>query len=297
MRESGIAPICVIVAASLWGLIGVFTRSLSAAGLSPLQMTEVRCLVTAIGILAVLAVFDRGLLRISPRDIWMFVGTGLLSIVLFNVLYFTATMMVTLSMAAVLLYTAPCFVVVLSALAFKERLTRRKMSALAVAFVGCALTAGVLGGFGDINVIGVLAGISSGFGYALYSIFGKIALRKYHPFTITLYTFLVAAVCLLSFSDPLAIASAAASGSVVGMLGLGIAITLVPYFLYTWGLSRMEAGKASVLAFVEPMVATVVGFVLFGEAVTAPGICGILLILLSVALLNTGSEGKPAGND
>jgi len=294
MRDNGSAALCVIAAASLWGLIGIFTRSLADAGLSPLQITEVRCSVTAACIFVILALFDRKLLRISPRDIWMFLGTGILSIVLFNMLYFTATTMVTLSMAAVLLYTAPCFVMVMSALFFKEKLTRKKLLALVAAFLGCVLTAGVLGGLGNIDVLGVAVGVGSGFGYALYSIFGKVALKKYHPFTITFYTFLVAAAFLVPFSDIPEIATAAASGSAYMMLLLGVLITLVPYFLYTYGLNRMDAGKAAVIAFVEPMVATVVGFVLFGEELGIPELVGIVLILLSVVLLNSGSDKTEA---
>ncbi len=297
MRNAGTAALCVIVAASLWGLIGIFTRSLADAGLSAVQITEVRCSVTAICIFAILAVFDRKLLRISLKDIWMFLGTGILSIVLFNVLYFTATTMVTLSMAAVLLYTAPCFVMVMSAVFFKERLTRNKMLALVAAFCGCALTAGILGGIGNIDVLGVAVGVGSGFGYALYSIFGKVALKKYHPFTITFYTFLIAAIFLIPFSDVPEIVSVAASGSAVMMLLLGVLITLVPYFLYTYGLNRMDAGKAAVIAFIEPMVATVVGFALFGEELGIPELVGIALILLSVVLLNTDSDDSPAGTN
>ena len=292
MRNAGSAALCVIVAASLWGLIGIFTRSLSDAGLSSIQITEVRCSITAAFILAILVVFDRKLLRIDPKDIWMFLGTGILSIALFNILYFTATTMVTLSMAAVLLYTAPCFVMVMSVFLFKERMTHRKLLALAAAFVGCALTAGVLNGLGSVDAVGIAVGVGSGFGYALYSIFGKVALRRYHPFTITFYTFLVAALCLLPFSDMPSIASAAGSGSAPMMLALGILVTLVPYFLYTYGLNRMDAGKAAILAFVEPMVATVVGFALFGETVGPAEAVGITLILASVVLLNSGSEGS-----
>ncbi|MBR6204116.1 MAG: EamA family transporter [Candidatus Methanomethylophilaceae archaeon] len=290
MKNSGIAALCVVAAASLWGLIGLFTRSLAGAGLSPIEIAEVRCSVTAACVLVILAAFDRKLLRISVRDVWMFVGTGALSIALFNVLYFTATTMLTLSMAAVLLYTAPCFVMLMSAAVFKEKVTRKKALALGAAFLGCALTAGVVGGVGSIDAVGIAVGVGSGLGYAMYSIFGKIALRKYHPFTITFYTFLVAALCLLPFSDVSNIASAAVSGSAPMMLSLGVVVTLVPYFLYTYGLSRMDAGKAAVLAFVEPMVATLVGFALFGESPGMPELAGIALILASVVLLNAGSE-------
>ena len=277
----------------------MFSRSLSDAGLNPVQITEVRCLMAAACMLALLLAFDCKLLRIQAKDAWMFIGTGLLSISMFSVLYFTATTMVTLSVAAVLLYTSPCFVMAMSVLLFGEALTHRKTAALVLAFAGCVLTSGLLGGGGTINLIGVAAGIGSGFGYALYSIFGKYALRKYHPFTVTFYTFLVSSACLLPFSDPLALVSAVSSSAnvAIDVVALGIMCTSVPYFLYTYGLNRMDAGKAAVIAFVEPMVATLAGFAVFGEAVTIAGIAGILLILASVFLLNIeGGSGRYSRN-
>ena len=153
----------VVIGASLWGTIGLFTRSL-APFISPLQMAFARCLVTVIILLAALLVLDRKLLRISPRDIWMFIGTGLFSIVFFTVSYFTTQQLVSLSTASVLLYTAPCFVVIMSAVLFKEILTRNKVLTLALAFAGCVFATGI--GMNDLN-IGVLYGIMAGFGYAL----------------------------------------------------------------------------------------------------------------------------------
>ncbi len=278
----------VITAGALWGVIGLFSRALNDAGLDSLQVVFSRCFVTAVGILVILALFRREYLRIDPKDIWMFFGTGVCSIVLFNYLYFQTAQLVSLSMTAVLLYTAPCFVLIFSVLIFHETLTARKIAALAFAFGGCVLTAGIIGGDGDFSALGFAMGIGSGFGYSLYTIFGKFALRKYHPFTVTFYTFLVASVCIAPFCSPWEVFDAAvnADGAVWYILGLGILITLVPYFLYTEGLRGLDAGVASVIAFIEPMVATVAGFVVYGEEVTVVSLTGILMILFSIILLN-----------
>ncbi|AGI47739.1 putative permease [Thermoplasmatales archaeon BRNA1] len=283
----------VITAAVLWGVICLFTRSLNDEGLSPVQCTFVRALVTAPIVGAILAVADRRLFRIEPKDIWMFLGTGILSIVMFNICYFSAAEEVTMSMAAVLLYTAPVFVMLMSVILFGERLTNVKMIALALAFAGCVLTAGLIGGSQGVNVRGLLFGLGAGIGYAFYSIFAKFALRKYHPFTITFYTFLIAALALLPFAGLWEIADVA-SGSgkhLLEMLALGTVCTAAPYFLYTKGLEGMEAGKASVLAFAEPMTATVAGFVVYDETLGIVEILGILLILVSIFLLS-----RPSGD-
>jgi drug/metabolite transporter (DMT)-like permease len=289
------AVMMVIGAACLWGIVGLFTRPLSAAGLSSMQITEVRCIVTSVAMLAIVLLYDRSLMRIDAKDIWMFIGTGVLSIVLFNTMYFQAIEMLSLSMAAVLLYTAPCFVMLMSLLVFHERMTSRKILALVMSFCGCVCTAGIVGGGGDM--LGIAIGLGSGFCYALYTIFGKFALAKYHPFTVTLYTFVIAGLCLAPICGLGGIADVAMEGdNLFYMVGLGILITTIPYFLYTFGLKGMDPGKASVIAFTEPMVATVAGLVFYGESLTVMSAAGILLILVSIILLAPAPSGVSTDN-
>ena len=99
--------------------------------------------------------------------------------------------MMSLSTAAILLYTSPIWIMLMSVVFFREKLDRRKILALALAFAGCVLVSGISGN--GITPVGLLVGLGSGIGYGLYSILGTVALRKYSPFTVTTYTFLFAA--------------------------------------------------------------------------------------------------------
>ena len=224
-------------------------------------------------------------LAIAPRDIWMFLGTGLGSIVFFNICYFTAIELTTLSVAAILLYTAPSIVMVFSIFLFHERFTRRKGFCLVLAFVGCVLVSGL--GMGHVEAAGILAGLGSGFGYALYSIFGRYALAKYEPLTVTAWTFIIASSGLLPFCHFGMILSLAAAVPYTGLLFalLGLMSTALPFGLYTMGLKHMEAGRASILASVEPLTSTVVGIAIFHEALTLTGAAGMACILGAVILL------------
>ncbi len=286
LRGNRAAVAMILVAATGWGVIGAFSRPLNAAGLSAIQVTFVRSAITLLGMGLLLAVKDRALFRIQLKDFWMFLGTGLISIVFFNVCYFLTIARTTLSTASILLYTAPCFVMLMSALFFKERITPQKLAALILAFAGCMLVSGFAGG--NISAAALLTGIGSGLGYASYSIFGKVALRKYETFTLIFYTFLVSTIGLLPFAHPLDIAGALAANAngLLCALGLGGISTFMPYILYTSGLRSVEAGKASVLAFAEPMVATLAGIVLFGESLNLKAAVGIALIFAAIVLLN-----------
>ena len=288
MDKRALSVAAIVIGASFWGVIGVFSRELNDRGLDSLQVTEVRCIVTAVALALILLIYDKKLLKIDPKDIWMFFGTGVIGIISFNVLYFEAAEIVTLSMTSVLLYTAPFFVVILSAIIFREKLTGQKGLSLVFAFAGCLLISGVIGSEQGFNAEGFLLGLGSGVGYALYTIFSKFALKKYHPFTLTFYTFFVAGICLIPFCNIPYMADVAVNvdGALMWMLALGLLITTLPYFLYNFGLKGLDAGVASVMAFIEPMVATIAGFVIYNEAPTVFNLLGIAMILTAVILLN-----------
>ena len=280
------ASLSVLTAAAFWGAIGLFTRSLSAAGMTPLGIAFFRSLTAALLLALILAVTDKGAFRIVPKDIRIFMGTGIISIGCFNVFYFYTQTVTTLSISAVLLYTAPFFVIIMSAVFFKERVTGRKIAALALAFCGCLFVTGVIGGGGSLRPLALATGLASAVCYALYTIIGRVALEKYPPLTVTFYSLSFSALamgmgCLVHGDQFLPLTT----GVDAVILGFGLT-TVIAYICYTRGLEVLEAGKASTLAFAEPMVATILGFVVLGEPVTLFSAAGIGLIFTAIVILN-----------
>ncbi len=292
MHKRYLPIIFVVIAAILWGTIGIYSMHLSMLGFGVLHLVSIRALFSAIFIFLFLLVKDKSLLRVKLKDIPYFFGTGLLSFVFFNWCYFIAINRTSLSVAAILLYTAPSFVMIFSAFLFKEKITLRKVMALIITFVGCVM---VTSSFGDkgaqYSALGILAGLGSGLGYALYSIFGRYALEKYDPYTVTLYTFVVASLFLAVIGN--------IGGTLMMLHNIGgwdyavllsLLATVLPFLFYTKGMTQLETGRASITATLEPVVATIVGIVMFNEPVSAIKITGILLVLAAVAALNTQKE-------
>lgn len=234
-----------------------------------------------------LLVKDRGLLKVRLRDLWIFAGTGIISLSLFNWCYFSVIQQSQASVAVVLLYTSPIFVMLMSAVFFRERITKRKVIALVIAFAGCVLVAGLLGGSYRLSLPVLLMGVGSGFFYATYSIFGRVALQRYDTLTVTAYTFLFATLGTLPFGDLPGAGKllAADPGLILWCLGIAFFCTVLPYLFYTSGLRGLEAGKAAVLATAEPLVGTVIGVALFGEPFGPTKALGILCILASMVIL------------
>ncbi len=278
----------VIAAAALWGCLGLFFRLLSGVGFSQMQVVAIRVTVAAAVLAVVMAIKDRKLFRFRLKDVWCFIGTGIVSLVFFNWCYFTAMDLTGLSVAAVLLYTAPIFVMALSVWLFKERFGKWKLVALIVTFLGCVLVTGLIEGGGRVSAAGIFAGLGAGVGYALYSIFGRYALmRGYHSMTISFYTFLFAAAAAVPLSGIWNVpAQFWNTDTLLGALGIGVLCCLIPYWLYTMGLEGIENSRASIIATIEPVVAAVLSVTVFGEQLSVWKIIGMLCIFSSVVFLN-----------
>ena len=278
----------ILLSGILWGVISLFIRPLSAAGLSAMQICFVRLLFAAPIFALSAVVFSKERLRVRLRDLWIFVGTGVISVVLFNYFYFYTIIHSEASVAVVLLYTSPIFVMILSVLLFKERVSPEKILALAMTFIGCLLVSGVTSGGGALAPLVVLIGVMSGLFYALYTIFGVFGLRRYDPLTVTAYTFLFAFLASLPVSDLKGTFTILTATPTLWLWCAGIAIisTVLPYFFYTWGLKKVEPSRAAILVAVEPLVACLLGIFAYGEGHDFPKILGIVFVLGAILLLN-----------
>lgn len=282
-------PACaaaVLAAAALWGVIGLWSRRLMAAGLSPLSIVAVRNFGGMVLLGLFFALRDRSVFRVERRHLKYFFGTGVVSVVLFTVCYFSCQRICSLAAASILLYTAPSFVVLLSAIVWREPVTGRKLAALALTFLGCALVCGVFSGGLAVTPSGALLGLGAGFFYALYSVFGRCALARYGAMTVTMWTFLFAGPASLPLLRPAELAVFGLNPALLlTALALVVLSTAAPYLLYTWGLARIEPGRASIMASLEPVVASLAGVLAFGEPLNPAGAAGIACVLAGVYIL------------
>lgn len=278
------APLFVLAGASLWGMIGLFVQGLYKEGFTPIDVVALRVCGSALVLFPFLAICKRNLLKIQLRDLFFFAGCGIVSIVFFNLCFFTVIERSSNSLAVVLLYTGPVFVVLLSRVFFKEPLTGGKSVALFLTVIGCILAVGLIpAGDSHMSALTVLIGLLSGFFYALYSIFGKFIAGRYHSVTITAYSMLTASLFIVPMSGLFQKTSQLAHvGVLLNSAGLVLLSTIFAYILYTAGLSKMESGRAAILATTEPVVAIFIGMLVFGDALTVWQTAGVVCILSAV---------------
>ena len=281
--------ILIVIAACFWGSMGIFVRRLTTYGFSSIQIVSIRVTLAALIFSLFLLIRERSGFRISLRDIPLFLGLGLGSILLFTVCYFAAITIMSLSAAAILLYTSPIWIMLMSVLFFREKMNSRKLIALLLAFGGCVLVSGISGE--GITLTGLLLGLGSGIGYGLYSILGTVALRKYSPYSVTTYTFLIAAVGSWVICNPADMLfnfekTDDLTGLIIFCILTALVTAVIPFLAYTLGLRSVEASKAGIIATIEPVVATIVGIICFSETLTFLSGVGIVLVLSAVIILN-----------
>lgn len=283
--------IAVLGAGTLWGFMGFFRRTLDTMGLSASNCIAVRGLFAALLFGIAMLITDRKAFKVKLRDAWCFIGCGIVSLLVFGLCYFKAMDYMSLSNAAILLYTSPCFVMLLSAFLFKEKITPKKLAAMLIAFAGCCLVSGI--GTGDrISPTGLALGLCSGLCYALFSIFSRFSInRGYSTFTINFYSCLLAGIgaTIVGGTGYVPIVTSSAP-NLLFVAATGLVTCFLPYLLYTYGLTGLENGKASIMASIEPVIATLCGIFIYNEGLTFMSAVGILLVLSAIVLLNLKSK-------
>ncbi|MGI6013790.1 MAG: DMT family transporter [Oscillospiraceae bacterium] len=284
----------IVFAGLLWGTMGYFVRHMGAHGYSSQDVVIVRSGVASLFFALLILIQNRKLFLVHIKDIWCFLGSGIVSMLFFTYCYYSAISLTSMSTAAILLYTSPAFVMLISLFLFHEKMRKNKLVALAVVIVGCALSSG-LGSDSVISAKGLLFGLGSGIGYALYSIFATLAMQRgYDSRTVSFYSTLFATIgaCILwGGGKPMGMMIASET-DLLWCASVGFITCFLPYLFYTCGLSGVEPGAASIMVAVEPCMATVVGMVAFGEMLTVTTGAGVLLVVAAIVILNFPERRK-----
>ncbi|SOB57856.1 conserved membrane protein of unknown function [Pseudodesulfovibrio profundus] len=289
--------IYVLIAAIMWGIIGIFAKEVLAEGITALEIAFWRA--SLAWIMFVIHACIKKQVKTQPSDLPFLFAFGFICVTMFYGSYQLAIRDVGMALAAVLLYTAPAWVAFLSWIVLKEKMTTIKMLCVVMTITGViciSLGPKLLSGNSiSLNLFGLAAGLVSGFTYALYYIFGKKYLHRYATPTIFVYALPFGAALLFPFID-----FQPKSPYAWFMLTAMAAVTSYGAFsFYYAGLKRMDATRASIVATFEPVVAAIFAFLLFGETFSIMGYAGSSLIIaavLIVVLSGTKASRANTGN-
>ncbi|WP_069806814.1 DMT family transporter [Vulcanisaeta thermophila] len=258
----------VMGAAALWSTIGVA----SVYSGNPVLLALFRSVFASIPSVILYRSVNKGALF-----------TGLALGVLFAV-YPLAAVLVGLGAAAFLLYTAPLWTTLI-ALSFRERPSAKGVVGV-VLIITAILIIIMETSRGLLSSIGVVMGLLSGISYGTYIALARYYVRSTNELEVSLgsipYTLIVTAPTALIYALLLHGFVHVITSGLWGLY-MGVMATIIPYRLFSMGISRLRASTASIIATLEPVLASVWGFLLFGQVPTvAEAVAYALIIAASI---------------
>ena len=288
------ALILPIITGVLFGSVGIFARKLNDAGFDNATTVFSRVFPAVIILLIFILIKDRSLLKIRGRDVFLLIMATLGGMFSTNLLFNMAAIELSLSFAAVLLCVFPIYVLIFSKFAFKERITARKLTCIAMTAAGCIMVSGIIGSNVEISLMGLAVGILSGITNAYFSVMSKKLMSEgMASYTMTFYCLLINGAALAPFVDYKAIfdfASAAPLENTGFMLLHSLLIAVLTYVCFTTSLKYIDAGTASILASCEPVAAMVIGLIFFDEVPTVLSVAGLIITMAALTILCKSKE-------
>jgi drug/metabolite transporter (DMT)-like permease len=287
MNSRTVGIVLVVLAAALFGTLGIFGRVAAGLELSMATLLGLRFVAATAVLWAVVWVRGRPS-RLDARTVGIEIGLGCAYGVM-SVAYFESLNWLSAGIAALLLFTYPVQVTLASAVTLEEPVTVPKLLALLSAVSGVALVVG--GGEADLALVGVLLVGLASLCYTLYSMGTRVMTAAIDPLTHVAYTFLGVTATVLGYGVGTATLSTPATTDGWLLIG-GITVvgTLAPIVLFAEGLSRIEASTASIVSTSEPLTTVLLGALLLGEAVTLSTALGAALIIAGVGLTSPAVE-------
>jgi len=286
MKNTILGSIYLTLAASIWGGMYVVVKVVVAV-IPPLELVWIRYLVAILALL-IIGFSTRQKWRIAKRYFFIIIAIGIIGNTISIVAQETGTMLSTAQMGAIITSSTPAFMVIFARLFLKERLTIKKLLSVCLATTGVFLIVGI----GDIDLTSKLGGIAlliAALTWALMSVLVKLLPSDYSQIVVTTYSISVALVVLTPFVLPRlqVIDTSGWTHPTIwgGLLYLGIVSTAGGFLLWNRGLQMLNASSGGIFFFFQPVVGTLLGWLILGESIGVTFWIGSILIVIGVLFI------------
>ncbi|HFK1436755.1 TPA: DMT family transporter [Bacillus cereus] len=286
MKQTILGAICLSLAASIWGGMYVVSKYVLDF-IPPLTLVWLRFIIAFVvlyGILKLAEKKQKKKVTIRKKDWLLFAWVGFIGYFISITCQFIGTKLSDAHTGSLVTSATPAFMVIFAALILKEKLTARRLLSTIIATIGVIIVIGW-----DIEIgsyfIGTIILVGAAITWALLSIYVKIASIQFSSLVITTYAIFFS----LFFITPFMIweLQAASIGTVntyviLGVLYLGIVSTAGAFFLWNKGLELLDASIGSLFFFFQPIVGSLLGWLLLNETLNSNFFIGGILIICSV---------------
>lgn len=272
--------IFIIASALGFGLMAIFAKYAYEDNVGIFTLLTLRFLLAGLFLGLVLWI-RKEKLQVGYRQLLILIGLGVMGYAVMSSCFFYAVKLIPASIAAISLYTYPVIVTILSLCFYKEPITKYKVVALVLSFVGLVLVVGVA--FDELNLEGVFYALGAAVVYSLYITISGKAVKNISPNVVSFYIILSAGIAFMLaglFTNSLDF-NISLKGwlSIIGIAFFSTGVAIITFFK---GLQLIGPSKASIISTVEPIVTTFAAFVLFREQVTLTQVLGGSLVIFAI---------------
>jgi drug/metabolite transporter (DMT)-like permease len=289
----------VLVAAVLFGLNGGVSRVAMGSALTPETFTTLRITGAMLVFVVYAACFRRSALR-RPRGtaLLLVMALGLVGVAALQLTYNVAITRLPLGIALLIEYLAPVLVVLWVRFVRREPVHPRMWLAVALALGGLAVVSRVWNGL-DFDGLGVVMALLAAVSFAAYFLLAEHNVGFDDPMRVILWAFVVAAVVMNIIQPIWTVPEIGGRTSMLGRLDEWSAApwlvvawvvalgTVTPFFLEVLALRHLAATIVTVVAMLEPVIANVLGWAWFREALTPVQVVGAVAVLGGIVLAQT----------
>ena len=288
-----------LVAAFLFAFNGTGAKLIMAAGLPPERLTELRNAGALVVLLIVVAIIRPQGFRVA-RDEWRFlIAYGVVAFTVVQFLYFLTISRLPLGVGTLLAFLAPVIVALWNRWVRKVSVSSTIWLALALTLIGLALVTQIWQGL-TLDLIGVLAGLGTACGLALYWMLGEAGQRQRDALSLTMWAFVFSTLAWSIVQPwwgyPFAVLAQTAEPLLPNTPGLAVWVlmtwgvimgTVVPFLLVLGALRRLGAQRAGIVGTSEPIWAALIAAVALGEAISGIQAVGGLVVIAGIILAET----------
>jgi drug/metabolite transporter (DMT)-like permease len=299
-RRHGLGYAMVAGAAVLFSLNGVVSKVALGSDLTSLELTQIRATGAAAGLLAFLLLFARARLRVGRRELLFLVVFGVTGVAFVQWLYFVAIENLPVGIALLIQFIAPLFIALFAWLVYHEHIRRRIWVALVLCISGLAIVVEVWSGLA-FDTVGITAALGGALALTTYVLMAERERRHRDPVSLSFYGFLFAAL-FWTVVQPLWEFPWSVLGDSVSLQGrfedqtaplwllVGFVIvvgTMITFSLLTGALRHISATRASIVATLEPVLATAIAWLWLEETFGVYQLVGGAVVLAGIFLAQT----------
>jgi DME family drug/metabolite transporter len=280
--------IAILLTVLCWAIAANVAFNLFRAGIQPLELAGSSAVIATFGLAILHSFCGRG--QAKPMSLEQF-ALGLVLVFLVAADY-VAIQQLPVAIAIVLLFTAPMLVVLWTTLAARRPLSQSVLGALAVSMLGVILVSKLLeSSLEQVNWFGIGIGLTTAVCFATYIVLSEHILSEKQTeanesIEILLKTYAIASLFWLAYQLTQGLPTRLLTAEhIPNVLIVGIVGNLLPYLLFLWSMQRVPAEKAAIVATLEPLVAAMLAWLWFGQALTPLQIIGGVLIIIAVTAL------------